>query len=818
MPHVVWAVNPDGRLDWFNARWYAYTGLTHEQTLASFHNERSDVFHPDDVDAFLDGWYEALRKGKPYEFELRLRGADGAYRWFLARSSPVFDPNDGTLVQWLGTFTDIDDRKHAEAQSRYLAAASEALGSSLELTATLRELAELAVPAIADWCAVLLSQRDGTLLPVAYAPDDADRGSLSAVFAGPAQEGTSAADVARTGKSLLAPQAPAPARSLITVALVGRARIYGVLQLATGPSGRALDARDLRTAETLAARAATAIENARLYQQVQFAARAGEALAESLNLQTTMQRVLELIVPSLADWAVIDLFDEQGLVRIAAMVHSDPMMVPLVARLTGASTARPEFAEMIAAALRAPTTQVNAHIDPAVIATMVLPEYREAMLVLDGRSSILVPLRSGGRPLGALVAYWTGGARTFGEEDVPVFEELARRAAVAIENALLYESERHVANAFQRAALPRTLPLVEGIDFDAVYVAARNEAQVGGDWYDAMRLPDGRIVVSIGDVAGSGLEAAVIMAAMRQIVRGIAHVYADPATMIDAADRTLKAEHPGRIVTAVAAVFDPIAGTLAYANAGHPRPLVRTADGVVRELPSDGLPLGLRDRGDAETRVVPLARDALFVFYSDGLTESTRDPIEGERLLLTALADPVLAARDDTASALYDALLGEGTHDDVVVLTMRVGEEPAHVRRWRFDTDDRAGARTVRDAVSRALALEHVTAESAFSAELIFSELLGNVVRYAPGEVEVAFEHEQGQPPVLHFFDTGPGFDVIPRLPTDRLSERGRGLFLVWSLAEDFSVAKRAGGGSHARVVLAVQADTRDARDALTRA
>jgi len=808
MPHVVWVSAADGRFEWFNARWYTYTGLGFEQTVAAFHNERSAVFHADDVDAFLAGWYDALRKGRPFEIETRLRGVDGVYRWFLARSSPVVD-QAGRIVQWLGTFTDIDDRKHAEAQSLYLAAASEVLGSSLDLTATLRELAELAVPAMADWCSVLLLQRDGALTPVAYAPDDADRRQLAAIFTEPSVEGLSAADVAHTGKSLLISQAPAPARSLITVALVGRSRIYGALQLATGPSGRVLDARDLRTAETLAARAATAIENARLYQQVQFAARAGEALAESLDSETTMRRVLDLIVPALADWAVIDLFDEQGRVYIGAMVHADPAMAPLVARLTGASTARPEFSELVATAVRAPATTVTPQIDPNVVATLVLPEYRDAMLALDGRSSILVPLRSGGRALGALVAYFTASTRRFSDEDVPMFEEVARRAAVAIENAQLYESERHVANAFQRAALPSSLPVLEGVTFDAVYVAARNEAQVGGDWYDAVRLPDGRIVVSIGDVAGSGLEAAVIMAAMRQILRGVAHVYADPATMIDAADRTLKAEHPGRIVTAVAAVFDPIANTLSYANAGHPRPLVRAADGRVHELPSEGLPLGLRDRGDAETRVVPLERDALFVFFTDGLTESTRDPIEGERLLRTALASPAIVARRDAAVALYDTLLAAGTHDDVVVLTMHVAGEPEHVSRWHFETGDAGAARATRESFAQTLARMGVNGESAFTAELIFSELLGNVVRYAPGAVEVALECAGRLPPVLHFFDRGPGFDVVPRLPTDRLSERGRGLFLVWSMAEDFSVAKRPGGGSHARAVLPVRSEAR---------
>jgi CHASE3 domain sensor protein len=159
-----------------------------------------------------------------------------------------------------------------------------------------------------------------------------------------------------------------------------------------------------------------------------------------------------------------------------------------------------------------------------------------------------------------------------------------------------YDRAHHVASTLQRALLPQGLPEIAGIEFEGVYESGKTEAQVGGDWYDAVRLADGRVLVSIGDVAGSGLQAAVIMAAMREVIRGVAQVYADPATMIDAADRTLKSEHPDSLVTAFVAVFDPIARSLSYCSAGHPPPLLRTADGSVIELPSQGLPLGIRAR------------------------------------------------------------------------------------------------------------------------------------------------------------------------------------------------------------------------------
>ncbi len=824
-PHIVWLSAADGQLEWFNQQWYDYTGLSHEETLRSFGTEWAGVVHPDDAHAVLESWRESLATGKVYDVEVRLRGADGVHRWFLVRSTRIGD-TAGRPVQWLGTCTDIDDRRRAEAHTRFLAVATDALGASLDVDATLRELTRLAVPEIADFCAVFLLQRDGSLALASVAHQDPSEALFAEHYLRrhPMSERSAAADVARTGKSHVvghvaddamerAARDPAhleemrrlDIRSVATVALVGRTRIYGILQLVTRRPGRTLSSADVRIAETLASRAANAIENARLYEQLQFTARAGEAFTESLSLQTTMQRVLDIIVPRMADWAVVDLFDEQDRVRIAAMVHSDPAMNGVVDRLVGASTAKVELEPVISAALKTPRTQISARIEPEVFASMVLPQYRELILALAPRSSIIVPLRSRGRPLGALVAYWSTTPRIFSDEDMPMYEEIARRAAVAIENAQLYERERFVAGAFQRAALPISLPVVPGLRFDSVYVAAQNETQIGGDWYDAVRLPDGRIVLSIGDVSGSGLEAAVIMAAMRQVLRGVANVYADPATMIDAADRTLKAEHPERIVTAFAAVFDPIARTLAYANAGHPRPMVRSADGTVDELPASGLPLGLRERGEVQTQVVPVADDSLFLLYTDGLTESTRDPIEGEARVRAALADPRIAEREDPAQAIYDAVLTEGTHDDVVLFAARVVGDGAYLSRWSFDAKDVARGRAVRAQFATALEEHAIGGDERFAAEVIFGELLGNVVRHAPGPIEIVLEWDRERAPVLHVLDRGPGFVLAPRLPSDLLAERGRGLFIVWSLAEELNVTKRPNGGAHARAVFSAR-------------
>ncbi len=395
------------------------------------------------------------------------------------------------------------------------------------------------------------------------------------------------------------------------------------------------------------------------------------------------------------------------------------------------------------------------------------------------------------------------------------YHEMTRRLQETLhekEAALAaYDRAHHVASTLQRALLPQGLPEIPGIEFEGVYEPGKSEAQVGGDWYDAVRLADGRVLISIGDVAGSGLQSAVIMAAMREVIRGVAQVYADPATMIDAADRTLKSEHPDSLVTAFVAVFDPITRSLAYCSAGHPPPLLRRTDGTVIDLPSQGLPLGIRARDDVDARVVQIPDGATVLFYTDGLTESTRDIVAGEQLLRESLADADIASEGNLAQAIYDTVLSDGARDDVAILAMRLDGSRTgsstevvgqHLRRWSFDTGDPATAQRSRAVFASVLTAGGMLDEDVFTSELIFGELLSNTVRYAPGPVEVVLDWSEASTAILHFIDFGPGFVLMPRLPSDLLSERGRGLFLIWSMSEDFNVTKRSDGGAHARVVL----------------
>jgi anti-sigma regulatory factor (Ser/Thr protein kinase) len=271
--------------------------------------------------------------------------------------------------------------------------------------------------------------------------------------------------------------------------------------------------------------------------------------------------------------------------------------------------------------------------------------------------------------------------------------------------------------------------------------------------------------------------------------------------MLEAADRALRAEQPDRFVTAFVGVIDPIAATITFAGAGHPAPIVRAPDGSVTHLESQGLPLGLRDHGSSDTRVAALEPGMIIALYTDGLVESTHDIVAGDERLCRVFADSAIALAADPAAALLAGVLDQRSRDDVAILTVAIGPPPA-AQRWTFDPcDARAGRAMQRDFHDR-LRAGGLADHLADGAELVLAELIGNLVRHAPGEAEVVLQWDAGWPPVLHVLDSGPGFTFAAKLPSDVLSESGRGLFLIAALTQDFHVTRRAGTGSHARAVL----------------
>ena len=263
------------------------------------------------------------------------------------------------------------------------------------------------------------------------------------------------------------------------------------------------------------------------------------------------------------------------------------------------------------------------------------------------------------------------------------------------------ERERKWSTTFQRAVLPVGLPRVRGCAFDAVYEPGLGEAQVGGDWYDAVHLTDGRILVSIGDVAGSGLEAAVVVGVARQVMRGISQLHADPMLILDAADRALCLEYPGVYVSAWVGLIDLVMRKITYASAGHPPPLLVSSTGSVRELhDASTLLIGLRENHRGQPTSIPLAQGDALVLYTDGVTEAGRDVIAGSQALAEAAAAFAPAPSPHPANAIRHQVIPDGALDDVALLVVRTdcAEAERLVERWQFDVLDPHAARTVREA------------------------------------------------------------------------------------------------------------------------
>jgi integral membrane sensor domain MASE1 len=246
-----------------------------------------------------------------------------------------------------------------------------------------------------------------------------------------------------------------------------------------------------------------------------------------------------------------------------------------------------------------------------------------------------------------------------------------RTARLALQELLRQTKQSAV--MLQAAFLPEHLPQRRGIRFDVLYIAAEREALIGGDWYDAFDLPDGRIAFSIGDVTGHGLDAAVTAARFRRSIFGAAFDAADPAAILTKVDREVgsRQEAPA---TALVGILSRDLSTLSYAGAGHPPPIIAGPHMPARSLPTGGYPFGIGDPVASETHAVELKPGAVILFYTDGLTEFKRDIERTERVVMDAVRQLVNSPHVDRPAAFIQRKV-MGTQrptDDTVLLVIQL--------------------------------------------------------------------------------------------------------------------------------------------------
>lgn len=410
---------------------------------------------------------------------------------------------------------------------------------------------------------------------------------------------------------------------------------------------------------------------------MRFLVAAGELLSSSLNYRTTLGNVCKAAVENIADICVLDL-GKIGDVTACGAAHRNPRLTPHLDAMTSHLSSDPgRPAHPVCRVLETGRTFFAPVIDDVWIEEHAANRrHAEFMRAMEYRSMIAVPVRSQIWGLtGTLTLARTSlSGEKYDESAIPFAVDLGRRCGIAIGKARLHSQAIDVAERFQRAALPASLPEDPGFQLHRFYEAADAALLVGGDWYDAFVLKDGRIGLSIGDVAGHGLEAAALMSSLRDAIRMALVLEPDLSKVLESVDFLFRSEAAGQFCTATVGVLDPVSRTIRVASAGHPSPLL-WQNGEVRELAPRGVPpLGYVNLAPEPVPVEAqqLESGALIVFYTDGLIEWQRKPAKGLDTLRRALRDPAVREGADPALAIRNACI-KGTHaDDVAILTVRV--------------------------------------------------------------------------------------------------------------------------------------------------
>ncbi|MFD8968903.1 SpoIIE family protein phosphatase [Streptomyces sp. NPDC059568] len=452
---------------------------------------------------------------------------------------------------------------------------------------------------------------------------------------------------------------------------------------------------------------------------------ASKSIGTALDVMKTAQELADFAVPRLADYITVDLAESVPLGGEPIQRLTSPDQRVPVFRRAGAASIHPDMREslwdvgdVVLVPPSSPFTHAlssrESYYEPVLDISPGTwvdqdPDRLRTIRATGMHSLVIVPLQARGTLLGEAVFVRNDNRMAFSLDDLLLFEELAGRAALSLDNARRFTRERAASLALQRNLLPRHLAGGEAIEVASRYLPADTHEGVGGDWFDAIHLPSGRIGLVVGDVVGHGINAAARMGQFRTVVRTLAELDLPPHELLARLDRLVvrlteqdsgqdsgqdSAEGDGLGLwsqtmggTCVYAVYDPATRICTMARAGHPPPAVVHPDGGVTfpDLPA-GTPIGmgLTSYGSFS---MELSEGSTIALYTDGLIESRdADLDEGLSRLGAALAHPevpleelcseVIAAmtrtpRRESGVALPDSVMPQPSHDDIALLLAR---------------------------------------------------------------------------------------------------------------------------------------------------
>ncbi|MEA2827090.1 MAG: hypothetical protein QOG43_1529 [Actinomycetota bacterium] len=571
---------------------------------------------------------------------------------------------------------------------------------------------------------------------------------------------------------------------------------------------------EVRFLDAIGQQAGQALDRARYYAAEHesalrqgFLAEASRVLSSSLDYQETLGRVARLAVPRIGDTCTVYLVDGDD-VGLAVTAHADTDLDTLLRER--AERGRPTTNPLITGIIESGEPVVLSELDDETWDRMAQnAEELEVLRRLGIRSALLVPLFAQDRCIGVLVLGVSTSERRYRATDLPFVEDLAGRAAVAIENARAQEARAEVVRTLQRSLLPHSLPLLPGLELGARYHPVGGRSEVGGDFYDVFPLGQGRWGAAIGDVCGKGVMAAQLTALARYTVRTAARSEARPSGVLEVLNRSLLDHEIGDRFCTIAQAFidtaeEPVRVTISCA--GHPLPLLVDTEGDVRSLGRPGTAVGLFVAPmvfDDTHRLLP---GETLVLFTDGVIEArAADGSFADGLLESVLHDTHGQPADAVAAAVEAAMLDfQGGHprDDMAVVVVR-----SPLRRFRERLAPSAEGLSAGRSRLRVWLTDElkIGGETLDDVLLVAGELGTNAVRAARSGVELRVWVDPGQMTV-EVTDDGPGFDGL--LPAgdgtpDPSSERGRGLFLVRSVAKECRV-QSGPNGTLVRATIAV--------------
>ncbi|WP_245784908.1 GAF domain-containing SpoIIE family protein phosphatase [Geodermatophilus amargosae] len=406
-------------------------------------------------------------------------------------------------------------------------------------------------------------------------------------------------------------------------------------------------------------------------------AEATSTLIATLDVADLLDRLVTLCVPQLADWVVVTLVDEAGEVRELASRDRERQRTDLRQFDAGHAMRLPPDSPSQRSITTSRAVLVE-HLPGRLDGAMASPVAQEIAGRLGAVASLSAPMVARRRTRGAITLVRSSPERPFTSDDVSLVEDLARRAALVMDNVRLYQQEHAVADTLQRSLLP-DLPDVAGLEAAAHYVSASTAADVGGDFYDLLQLPDGSVGMVIGDVAGHDVAAAAAMGHLRGLIRACLWDAPDPypSTVLTRVDRLVQGLRVASLATMAYLRAVPPAEpggnwTVQMANAGHPPVVLRSPDGQVRPVDGvTGLLVGVDVDAERATRTMELQPGSTVLAYTDGLVESPGSDLDqGIAALVERLAaTPADASPRDLCDAAVSGTL-DG-RDDVALIAVR---------------------------------------------------------------------------------------------------------------------------------------------------